>query len=164
VPIGSTVDARKGALKIDSAANGYGPASPSARRQQAQLEAGLFAIRQAKKGRHASARTAIATDIALLSPAGAESACAHGPNKGIVRSVSMSVKGLFRALGGASVATARDASFVTSDRCDGTLTEVGRGTVTLAIKGRQRTVKVHRGAGYLVRARLFAAKKGTLRR
>jgi hypothetical protein len=57
-------------------------------------------------------------------------------------------------------ATARDATFVTTDRCDGTVTEVGKGRVTLAIKGKQQPVVVGAGGAYLAKAKLFAARKG----
>jgi hypothetical protein len=163
VPVGSTVDARKGELELASAANGYSPQSRRAKQQTARIKAGIFAIKQkkAKKGRAKSAR--ISTDIGLLSPSGAEDQCRRGPAKGIVRSLSMTAKGLYRTLAGASTATARNATFVTTDRCDGTLTEVGRGSVTVAFKSsknKQRSVKVKAGGAYLVKAKLFRIRKG----
>ena len=51
----------------------------------------------------------------------------------------MVVKGYYRALGGASTSDGARATFNTTDRCDGTLTEVGKGRVTLAVKGRSRS-------------------------
>jgi hypothetical protein len=70
------------------------------------------------------------------------------------------VKGYYRTVGGASTGTARNASFNTTDRCDGTLTQVGRGKVSLALKGKKKPVVVRAGQAYLVKAKLFAAKKG----
>jgi hypothetical protein len=163
LPVGTTVDARKGELALDSAANGYAPTSKLQRRQRAQIRAGMFAIRQAKKQRGAAAKKTISTDIALLTPAGAAAKCAKGPAKGIVRSLSMAVKGSYRALAGASTAIATNATFVTSDRCDGTLTEVGRGTVSISLKGRKKPVKVRAGHAYFAKAKLFAARKGVKR-
>jgi hypothetical protein len=98
----------------------------------------------------------------MLSPPGAEATCQKGPSKGIVRSLSMVAKGFYRALGGASTATARNATFVTTDRCDGTITEVGKGRVTLAIKSSKtkKPVVVRAGGAYLAKAKLFAARKG----
>ena len=60
----------------------------------------------------------------------------------MVRSISMVVKGYYRTLGGASTSTARSATFNTTDRCDGTLTQVGKGRVTVAAK--KKTVVVRR--------------------
>jgi hypothetical protein len=74
--------------------------------------------------------------------------------------MSMAVKGLYRAVAGASTATATSATFVTTDRCDGTITEVGRGRVTLAVKGSTKPVVVRAGGAYLAKAKLFRARKG----
>jgi hypothetical protein len=100
----------------------------------------------------------------LASPAGAEQPCqASGPAKGVaVRSLATTAKGVFRTVGGASTATPAKgtSTFITTDRCDGTLTEVGRGRVAvIAKKGGKRRV-VRSGRAYIVRARLFAARKG----
>jgi hypothetical protein len=161
IPIGSTVDARKGEIEVASAANGYAASDKRAKRQQARIKAGMFAIRQKRAKRNAAKKTAIGTDVALLSPAGAETQCRRsGPSKGVVRSVSMVVKGLYRAIGGATTATAKSATFATTDRCDGTLTEVGKGRVTVAVKGRKKPVVVRGGGAYFAKARLFAARKG----
>ena len=74
-----------------------------------------------------------------MSPPQAEAACVKANAKGVVRNLSMTVtKGVFRALGGADTATASSATFATTDRCDGTLTSVGKGRVSLAVKGRRR--------------------------
>ena len=161
VPVGSTVDARKGELELESAANGYAASDKRAKQQTARIKAGMFAIRQKKLKKGAAKKTSISTDIGLLSPPGAEAACQKGPSKGIVRSLSMVAKGLYRTLGGASTATARNATFVTTDRCDGTVTEVGRGRVTLAVKGsKQKPVVVSAGGAYLAKAKLFRVRKG----
>ena len=54
----------------------------------------------------------------------------------------------------------RGTNWLTADRCDGTLTQVGRGKVSLALKGKKKPVVVRAGQAYLVKAKLFAAKKG----
>jgi type II secretory pathway pseudopilin PulG len=160
LPVGSTVDTRQGSIAVSSAANGYAPSSRRAARQTARIQAGMFAIRQARLRRHAKKKTPIPTDIALVSAAGAQAPCAKGPSKGIVRALSLTAKGVFRTIAGAATATARSATFSVSDRCDGTRTDVGRGKVTLAVKGRKRPVTVRAGQSYFVRARLFAIRKG----
>jgi hypothetical protein len=162
IPVGSTVDARKGELEMESAANGFSASDKRAKQQTARMRAGMFAVRQAKLKKGAAKATSISTDIGLLSPPGAEATCQRGPSKGIVRSLSMVAKGFYRALGGASTATARNATFITTDRCDGTITEVGKGRVTLAIKSSKtkKPVVVRAGGAYLAKAKLFAARKG----
>jgi hypothetical protein len=164
VPVGSTVDARKGELSMQSAANGYAPTSRAARRTQARIRAGIFAIKQARLKQRAKRSASISTDVGLVTPAGAAAPCASSrSSKGIVRSLSVAAKGVFRALGGAATATATSATFVTTDRCDGTLTQVGKGKVSLAVKGRSKPVTVRGGSAYFAKARLFAAKKGRKR-
>jgi hypothetical protein len=74
--------------------------------------------------------------------------------------MSMVAKGLYRAVGGATTARARSATFVTTDRCDGTVTEVGRGRVTLAVKGSKKPVVVRAGGAYLAKAKLFRIRNG----
>ena len=161
IPIGSTVDARKGEIEVSSAANGFSARDRRAKRQQARIRAGMFAIRQKRAKRNVAKKTAIGTDVALLSPPGTETQCRRsGPQKGVVRSVSMVAKGLYRAIGGATTSTAKNATFATTDRCDGTLTEVGKGRVSVAVKGRKKPVVVRGGAAYFAKAQLFAARKG----
>jgi hypothetical protein len=160
VPIGSTVDTRKGEIAMDSAGNGFPAGDRRARRQSARIRAGIFAIKQARARRKVARSASIPTDVDLLSPPAAEAACVRGPAKGIVRTMSMVVKGYYRALGGASTGTARDATFNTTDRCDGTLTEVGRGRVSLAVKGERKPIVVRGGRAYLVKAKLFQIRKG----
>jgi hypothetical protein len=48
LPVGSTVDARKGELQVQSAANGYSAKDRKARKTEARIRAGMFAIKQAK--------------------------------------------------------------------------------------------------------------------
>ena len=72
----------------------------------------------------------------------------------------MASKGFFRAVGGASVGTSRNGTWITTDRCDGTLTEVGRGTVTVRDPRRHRTYKVRAGRGLLIKRALFVPLKG----
>jgi hypothetical protein len=165
IPLGAEVDTRKGTVKVQSAANSFPATDRRAKQQSAEIKAAIFRMKQSRsKAKSAS----ISTDVSLLSPAGAESRCVGAPAKGtVVRSISMVAKGFYRTIGGASTATARSATFNTSDRCDGTLTQVGRGSVTLTVKGAAsstkkpaKPVRVRAGQAYLVKAKLFAVRKG----
>jgi hypothetical protein len=163
VPMGSTLDTRKGEVALTAAVNGQPARSPKQLRREARFRAGIFQIKQARKRKKAKASKTIPPSATLVSAAGAEKPCApRGPGKGIaVRSLSMTAKGVFRAVGGAATATPAKgtATFITTDRCDGTVTEVGRGSVAVIAKkgGKRRVVKA--GRAYIVRARLFQAKK-----
>lgn len=158
IPIGAEVDTRKGTVKVESAANSFASSDRRAKQQTAEISAAIFRIRQQRaKAKSAS----ISTDMSMLSPPGAEARCVGAPAKGtVVRRMSMVAKGYYRMLGAASTATARSATFNTTDRCDGTLTEVGRGSVTIAVKGQKKPVRVRAGQAYLVKAKLFAVRKG----
>jgi hypothetical protein len=159
LPIGATVDARKGELALQSAGNGYASTNRKADLQRAQIKAGIFTIRQkaAKKK-----KTEISTDLRLVTAAGAEGTCTRpgAPAKGVVRSLSLVAKGFYRTIGGAATTTARNATFLTSDRCDGTVVQVGKGKATVAVKGKKKPVVVRAGGAYLAKAKLFGARKG----
>jgi len=59
--------------------------------------------------------------------------------------------GRFRTHGHNSVATARGTSWVTHDRCNGTLTRVFEGAVSVRDRTAKRTVLVRAGHKYLAR-------------
>ena len=163
VPMGSTLDTRKGEVALTAAINGQPARSRKQKRREARFRAGIFQIKQARKKRKQKASKTIPPSATLASPAGAEAPCRpRGPGKGIaVRSLSMTAKGVFRAVGGAATASPAKgtATFITTDRCDGTVTEVGRGSVAVIAKkgGKRKVVKA--GRAYIVRARLFQAKR-----
>jgi hypothetical protein len=161
LPVGSIVDARQGQLAVDSAAEFGRPGT-----SEATISAAIFQIRQQRARRRHHRRPAT-TDLVLMTPAGAARACAPDqpkPPHGIVRTLfGRTSKGLFRTFGGASVTTVRKGRWRTSDRCNGTLTEVGSGRATVFNRVTGRQVTVRAGQGYLVRSKLFVAKKGRLR-
>jgi len=59
--------------------------------------------------------------------------------------------GQFQTYGHDSVATVRGTEWVTEDRCDGTLTRVVRGVVSVRARGARRPVTVTAGHSYLAR-------------
>ena len=151
VPVGSTVDASKGVVAVRAAANG----SSRARLHTATIRAGIFKIRQAR----ARARARRSRPTCSWNTPPTPRSGARRPTKRAVRRLTVVAKGLFRTFGGASTATARNATFTTTDRCDGTQTRVLRGRVTLKLKRRGSTVRVNAGRTYLAKARLFAASR-----
>ena len=166
VPIGSEIDAREGALELTTAATFA--RGRAARLQRARISAALFSIRQARRAATSShpikglkRETTPTVDFVLQTPRGRERACApsNGPLKGAVRTFSGSGKGVYRTIGGASSTLITDAAWIVQDRCDGTLTEVGRGTARVHDSALHKTVLVRGGQAYLAKARLFAAKR-----
>jgi hypothetical protein len=162
VPMGSTIDTRKGEIALAAAINGQRPASPRQLRREARYRAGIFAIRQARF-RRGPRKKKIPPRAELTSAPGAEAACRRsGPPKGTrVRSLVTTAKGVFRTVGGAAYAApakGRSATFSTTDRCDGTVTSVGRGKVAVISRRTHKRTAVSAGRAFIVRARLFAAK------
>jgi len=156
IPVGAQVDTGKGRVRLTSAATGAGTT------QTADFYQGTFKVSQnVPKGTRAAALT---TDI-VLSGEASRSQCASGrgasaaavsKNKGphaVLGKLWGSGKGRFRTNGKYSSATVRGTIWLTQDRCDGTLTTVKRGTVSVRDLKRRKTVTVKAGHSYLARAR-----------
>jgi hypothetical protein len=165
LPVGSTIDARRGQVAMTAAAEFPQPRDTRTDTQSARFAAAIFTIRQ-QRSRRASTTRRPATDLVIQTPPGRSRACAPSeprPPKGIVRTLTGSVtspaKGRFRAVGAASITTVRRGTWITQDRCNGTLTEVGRGRAAVFDRPAGRTVTVRAGQAYRARARLFAARR-----
>jgi len=166
IPTGSTIDTRAGEVAVTAAINGQRPTSRKQLRREAKYKAGIFAVRQARfrKGKR---KKKIPVRAELTSAPGAERPCQtsrSGPPKGtLVRALSTTAKGVFRTVGAAAYAApakGRSATFTTTDRCNGTVTSVGRGKVAVIARKTGKRTTVRAGRAFIVRARLFAAKKG----
>jgi hypothetical protein len=156
IPVGSRIDTRKGRVALTSAATGAGTTT-----QTAQFYQGTFKVKQSvPKGNRAAALT---TDITLsgvasraqCAPArGASAAAVSKKKKGphaVLGKLWGSGKGRFRTNGKYSAATVRGTIWLTEERCDGTLTTVRRGTVSVRDLKRRKTVTVKAGRSYLAR-------------
>jgi hypothetical protein len=160
LPVGTTVDARRGTLALQTALDGR--RAKQRKLGRARLSAAIFQIRQARLKPRARRARRIATNLLLQSPGTASASCRASrlPRTTPVRTLKATAKGLFRVTGGASHAVARNAAWRTTDRCNGTVTRVTRGRVNVYDKGRHRHIVVRRGHRYIARARLFLARKG----
>jgi len=161
VPVGSSVDTRTGRVSVRTAAEF--PGRPR-RTQTGTFSAGIFQIKQERRRARKSPRKRPRTDVRLVTPGGGTAVCNAGvaPNqtKGLVRSLSVVLKGQYRALGATSIATVTNATLTVKDRCDGTLTQVGRGIAKVYDQRRRRTVTVRAGQAYFARGRKFNSVKG----
>jgi Ca2+-binding RTX toxin-like protein len=149
IPLGSAIDARHGMVRLRTAA----AAAKIKRRQDAMFFDGAFRIarKQGPNGR---------TDIGLMGgnfaacrsarPAGAAAHAAAAQRS--VRRLWGNGRGRFRTRGRYSAATVRGTTWLTEDRCDGTLTRVKKGTVTVRDLVRNRTITIRAGHSYLARA------------
>jgi hypothetical protein len=174
IPIGSTIDARKGTIELSTAADYLGSLKRRHHLQSGTFSAAIFTIKQLTAKEQLARQNSFhkrrpigtpATSLVLTNqpnaPMLARCRRTGAPGKGVVRSFHGVAKGLYETVGAASVATVRSATWNVEDRCDGTLTEVGRGQATVAFvsHGRKRTVTVHAGQAFLVKARFLSAKR-----
>jgi FtsP/CotA-like multicopper oxidase with cupredoxin domain len=145
IPSGSIVDARHGSVRIVTAVGDAGAT------QAATFHGAKFKVAQ-RSGAGGL------TDIYLRG--GTFAACGPGPGDSQVRAAGnrrhavrrlwgRDRHGRFRTHGRGSIATVRGTVWVTIDRCDGTLTRVKRGAVSVRDLGRRRTVLVRGGERYL---------------
>jgi hypothetical protein len=143
VPVGSLVDTREGSVTLKSAL-------PGGDTQSAIFHGGLFEVRQPKEAKGL-------TELKLRGPG---PSCAGGGARAAVTDKKKRKKhrralwgrdngGAFRTRGGNSVATVRGTAWYTEDRCDGTLTRVSQGSVSVRDLVNHRTVIVRAGHSYL---------------
>ena len=145
LPVGSILDTREGSVTLRSAL-------PDGTVQAAVFHGGLFEVRQPQG---AGGVTELVLRGALTGchrSAGRAAATSQKKRKPPRRLWGRDRKGNFRTRGGNSVATVRGTAWYVEDRCDGTLTRVSQGSVSVYDRGRHRTVLVRAGHSYLARA------------
>jgi streptogramin lyase len=150
VPVGSLVDTRRGTVELTSARNGSGAT------QTGQFWGGVFQVRQTRSGHGV-------TDLVLRrgSFAGCRAGAARASVVANASARRRTVRRLwgkdshsrFRTHGRDSVATVRGTSWMTADRCDGTITRVTSGKVSVRDLRRHRSVLLTAGRSYLARHR-----------
>jgi hypothetical protein len=144
IPVGSLVDTRQGTVRLSSALDSDGHT------QSGVFSGGLFSVTQTSGGM---------TDLYLRG--GSFAACRAGGSlnavtgttrRRTVRSLwGRDHSGRFRTHGRDSVATVRGTTWLTRDRCDGTLTVVKAGAVDVRERGTHRKVVVRAGGRHLAR-------------
>ena len=160
IPVGTTIDARKGEVTITAAVDADGEI------QAATFGRGKFVVRQQENG------------LTTLKLTGGDFSKCSTPKKlknaerstqkfikdsarrarRVIRRLWGRGKGKFRTRGRYAAATVRGTVWRTVDRCDGTLIRVKKGVVVVRDVNRKRAVKVKGGQQYLVK-RVRAAKK-----
>jgi hypothetical protein len=165
IPVGSQLDTSKGRVALTSAKDTGGVTT-----QKSDFYDGIFQIKQAVPKKKPKKPAALITDVVMKGQI-ARSQCA--PLKGGARAAAAkkkkgphavlgklwgSGKGKFRTNGKYSAATVRGTIWLVEDRCEGTLTKVTRGTVSVRDFKRKKTVSVKAGHSYLARAQRAASK------
>jgi hypothetical protein len=140
VPVGSTVDSRRGSLRISAAANRTGDSHSGVFRD------GIFKVLQ-------KAGAKPVTELRLtgrLERCGKPGRASAAKVKG--RRLWGRAKGRFRTRGRRSAATVTGTDWLVADRCDGsTLTRVRSGSVSVRDLRRRVTVELRRGQRYVAR-------------
>ena len=141
VPVGTTFDTTGGRVTLIVA-------SDQGTTENAWFYEGTFTVDQ----------TMGPQPITTLSLAGALPSCPKGSGRAAAttrkrksRHLWGDGKGRFRTSGRFAAATVRGTRWVVIDRCDGTLTRVVRGSVTVRDRVRNKTVVIRAGQQYLVR-------------
>lgn len=137
IPVGSTVDTRKGRVTLETAGGG-----------EADFFDGLFRISQGRGARPLT--TLKLTEPLNCRRARGASASQRKPKK---RRLWGSGSGRFRTTGKYSAATIRGTRWLVTDRCTSTTTRVAEGTVTVRDLVKRRNVTVRAPRSYTARAR-----------
>ena len=145
VPVGSFLDTRRGSVQMVSA-TGFGR-----RTQAGRFSAGLFQVLQAR-ARRAKGLTELRLKGSSFDRCRASAGRASAAlSRRTIRRLRASARGRFRTRGRNSSATVRGTVWITSDRCDGTLTKVRRGKVVVRDLRRKRDITLTAGKSYLAR-------------
>src|SRR5205085_6969476 len=157
IPTGSQVDARGGTLRVTAAAE-----ATNGKLQTGTFTGAIFGLAQDSSGLNKGLTTLAIVENAFRgapSFAGCKTATARDGSPAasaalsskVLQSLHASAHGKFRTTGRFSAATVRGTAWGERDRCDGSLTIVRRGTVTVRDFVRHVTVTLTAGHSYLAR-------------
>jgi hypothetical protein len=142
IPVGSIVDTRAGSVKLRAAL-------PGGATQTGTFRGGLFEVRQPAGG-HGMTELVLRGALPTCPAGGARAAAVT--DKRPPRSLwGHDRHGHFRTRASNSVITVRGTTWYVADRCDGTLTRVTSGSVSVRDLHRKRTTIVRAGHSYLAR-------------
>jgi Domain of unknown function DUF11 len=148
VRVGATIDTKNGEVRLVT------------RNGDAKFHDGVFQLHQQASKNAVTELAMKGGDFAKSCKQTAALASLETPLKAKkpVRQLWGHGKGRFRTRGRFSSATVRGTEWLTADRCDGTLTQVKSGTVTVLDFVKHKTVKVHAGQSYLAGRQAAQAK------
>jgi hypothetical protein len=141
IPVGAILDATNGRVRVVTAV-------PGAKTQSADFFQGAFVVTQAKSG---------LADLTLFggnfAACGKAARAAAGAKNATVRNLWGTGAGKFRTKGRYATAAIRGTTWLTSDRCDGTLVKVTKGSVTVRDLVAKKSVVLTKGQSYLAKKR-----------
>jgi hypothetical protein len=143
VPVGSLIDARRGRVRLATAVAGG-------------VQDGVFWGSKFKTGqsRHGKGMTTLSLRGGTVCPSASLAVASRKTKRKRRRGLwARDHGGLYRTRGNDSVATVRGTRWLTKDRCDGTLTRVKSGVVSVRDLRRHKRVVVKAGHSYFARSR-----------
>jgi hypothetical protein len=143
VPVGSVIDARNGRVRLATAVSGG-------------VQDGLFwgSKFQTAQSRRGKGMTTLALRGGRVCPSASLAVASRKSKRKRKRGLwARDHGGLYRTRGNDSVATVRGTRWLTKDRCNGTLTRVKSGVVSVRDLRRHKTVVVKAGHSYFARSR-----------
>ncbi len=153
IPVGSILETTHGVVGITTATT----ASPNGKLQTGNFGAGIFKLLQNRKQKGL-------TDLDIVDNHSASQVCATIGKRGRALAAKLSSKtlgrvnasghGHFAVRGQYSAATVRGTVWSVANRCEGTLTHVTRGVVSVRDFRRRKTITLFTGQSYLARARV----------
>ena len=150
IPVGSIVDTKSGTIRLSSRRKKGG------KNQSGTFSKGVFQVLQSRKAKAKGlTELRLKGSIAKHCPKGKKSgvqATASRLSRKTIRRLRSKARGRYRTRGRRSAATVRGTTWTVADRCDGTLTKVKRGKVTVRDFRRKKTIVLTRGKRYLARA------------
>jgi hypothetical protein len=147
LPVGTIFDTLAGVARVATAA------SPAGKLQAGDFGAGIFKLLQARKQKGLA-------ELDIVDAHSARRVCASaGKKRAVVAKLSSKVlgrlnanaHGKFTTKGQYSAATVRGTVWSVTNRCDGTLTKVQRGVVSVRDFVRRKTITLFTGQHYLAR-------------
>ena len=143
IPVGATVDTKKGTVQLTSLQKKGG------KPQTANFFDGIFKLGQTKT----TTDLTLTEKLAACPKRGAKKASAAAKKKPKTRRLWGDGKGAFRTRGQYSAATVRGTKWLVQDSCAGTLTRVTKGVVNVRDNVRRKTIVVRAGHRYLAKPR-----------
>ncbi|MEA2426037.1 MAG: hypothetical protein QOH13_2447 [Thermoleophilaceae bacterium] len=140
IPVGSTVDATKGRVRITIAV-------PGGKLQSTDFFQGIFKVTQVKSG---LATMVLGGGSFKSCPRGARGA--NAAKAKVIRQLWGAGAGKFRTKGRYATASIRGTTWDTIDRCDGTLIRVTAGRVVVTDLKKHKTITLKAGQSYLAKA------------
>ncbi len=156
IPVGSILETTHGVVGITTATT----ASPKGKLQSGDFGAGIFKLLQGRRQKGLTELDIInnfnARQVCTTLGKRARIASSHLSSK-VLGQLNSSGHGHFTARGQDSAATVRGTVWSVKNQCDGTLTHVKRGVVTVRDFIRRKTITLFTGQSYLARGPIKGA-------